>query len=191
MKKLYFLFLITLFLFMSCVLHKKVVDQPKSNLVDGADKPIPWKQSYFKNISLKDSVLFFNSTEIKIEGEFFNQSFFVKDGVVNVVDSINNVSKIVSALTPGGFIDMKKSSSGEINIMLVSFSKDESTYQFTFFRNNEGFFILNGKANLIFRGHLYSITASSSTDCILLFYFNKITIKNEIKEQAPGWRQIN
>lgn len=170
--------------------------------VEGLDTPTVWTQSYFKTISLKDSVLFYNSSEIRLEGSFFKQNFFVSNGIVNVIDSINNVSKIVSAGTPGGWIDLKKSSSGEITAMLVSFSKNEATYNFIFNKTKESrnfvwrgrtivaheSFTLNSKAELIFNGHKYPVTAITTGDCILFFYYNKQVIKSEIKESAPGWK---
>lgn len=185
------IFIAVLFGFIGCVATKVVTEKPKPQQTESVDKPIVWKQSYFKTISLRDSVLFYNSTEIKLEGDFFNQSFSVKDGAVLVVDSINKVSKIVPILTPGGLVDMRKNSSGEINIMVVSFSKNEATYKFSFFRMNDGSFGLNGKAELIFKNHRYPVTAVTIGDCVLLFNYKKEQVIQKIEETAPGWKQDN
>ena len=176
------------FFIFSCSSTKEIVEIQKP-IETKIEKPIIWKQSYFKEISLKDSVLFYNSSEILLEGSFFNQSFFVENGVVNVIDSINSVSKIVPKLTPGGFIDMKKNSSGEITIMVVSFSKKETIYKFSFFKTQDGSFILSGKAEIIFNGHKYPVTASITDQCFLLFYFRKQEIKNETIGVAEGWKE--
>lgn len=151
-------------------------------------KPIIWKQTYYKGLSLKDSVLFYNSTEIRLEGNFFNQSFFVRNGVVNVIDSTSSVSKIVQQETPGGLIDLKRDRNGIINIMYVSFSQNETSYNFSFYRTEDGSFVLNGKAEILFQGKKYPVIASTiGGNCVLLFYLNREEIKNEVKETAPGW----
>ena len=185
----FLLFIMFVVLLVGCSTSKTAVESQSNLQTEIADKPIIWKQSYFKTISLRDSVLFYNSSEIRLEGSFFNQSFFVRDGVVNVIDSINNVSKVVPRLTAGGLIDFKKNSSGEIVIMLISFSKNEAIYRFSFFRIDDGTFILNGKAELIFNGRKYPIVASTVGDCNLLFNYNKQQIINKTEGSAEGWKQ--
>lgn len=101
--KIFLIFTAVLLGFISCVSTKVVTE--KKQQTESVDKPILWMQSYFKTINLRDSVLFYNSSEIRLQEEFFNQHFFVKDGAVFVVDSINKVSKTVPALTPGGWVD--------------------------------------------------------------------------------------
>jgi len=188
-KIIYFIFLTFLgFLLGNCSSTKEIVETQKpTELI--TEKPIIWKQSYFKDIGLKDSVLFYNSSEIKLEGSFFNQSFFVEDGIVNVIDSINDVSKIVPALTSGGFVDMKKNSSGEIAIMVISFSRNEAIYKFSFFKTNDGSFILSGKAEIIFNGQKYPVIATIEDQCFLMFFLRKKQIKSSTIGVAEGWKQ--
>ncbi len=154
-------------------------------------KPIIWKQDYYRALSLKDSILFYNSSEIRLEGSFFNQTFFVENGVLNVIDSTHSVSRIVQAETPGGLVDMKKDKNGVINIMYVAFSKEEATYRFSFFRATDGTFILNGKAELEFNGKKYPVTASTVGNCVLMFYLNRQNVREEDKGVAPGWQLEN
>ena len=187
MKKLAALISIVILL-CSCGTTKQVTEQPKA-IEAAPEKPIVWKQAYYPTISLKDSVLFYNSTEIKLSGEFFNKSFFVKDGIVNVIDSINSVAKIVPEVTAGGFVDMKKLASGEIVGMEVSFSKNEATYKFIFMRVNDGSFILNNKATLIYHNKKYPVNANTNGDCTLMFYYNKQEVRLEDQSKAEGWKQ--
>lgn len=146
-----------------------------------------WKQSLFPNIKTSDPVLFFNSTEILLKGSFFNKSTSIEDGKVIVVDSIDNVLKTVPQFTTGGFIQERRPS-GVIQIMVVSFSKNEATYVFSFFKQADGSFLLNGKAKLVYQKKEYEVIASTSENCILLFNFEKKEVVNEIKESAEGWR---
>ena len=187
MKTNFIITLLGFVMFTSCIAFKNTKTTTYS-VSPQEEKPIMWKQIYFSAISLNDSVLFYNSSEIRLEGEFFKQFFFVKDGIVNVVDSVNNVSKIVPELTPGGLINLRKNSSGEIMTMVVSFSKNEATYEFSFLRKDDGVFTLSPKAKLFFKGKEYPVIAITSEECVLLFYYNKQVIKNEIQENAEGWK---
>jgi len=154
-----------------------------------AKKPIVWRQSIFPSITMKDSVLFFNSTEIKLEGAFYNKTFTVVNGEVNLMDSTNAVSRIVPALTSGGWIEVRKDKTGNIGAMLVSFSQEKADYVFQFFRKTDGSFTLNGKAEIVYLGKKYPVTATTSGgECLLMFYFNKTEVRNEIKDVAPGWQ---
>lgn len=155
------------------------------------DTPTIWRQSLYKSISLKDSVLFYNSYEIKLEGNFFKQSVFIQNGVVNSVDSITDVLRTVPVLTPGGLIEMKKNSMGEIMGMLVSFSRNNCNYHFVFNKKTSGSFTLNGKAELIFNSRIYPVTAITTGDCILLFFYHKQVVKLEDKQSAEGWKNNN
>lgn len=199
--KIFGILLVSIFL-LSCASVAPVAETNVGNKVD-ENLPIPWKQGYFPNIFIKDSVLFYNSAEILLESDFFKQAFFVEDGVVNVIDSINNISKIVPILTAGAFIEMKKNSQGVIDKMMISFSRsDKVSYSFIFYKTNEvrnitignkslstsESFTLSGKGELTYNGKKYPVIASTTGDCILLFYYKKTTIKNEIKEQAEGYK---
>ncbi len=184
-----------------CAQFKQVVQQPKpkKEIKILKDKPIPFKESYFQKIisdnpslfyqKLKDSTSFYNSTEIVLEGEFFKQSISFEDRKISLVDNITDVRKIVPQFTPGGIIEIKFISTGKMKAVKVSFSKNEATYEFYFFRVNDGRFILSGNATLIFNGRKYPVTATATTseDCFLLFYLNYKKNKIEIREEAKGW----
>lgn len=203
MKKQLFLTLLGSIFILSCATQQSVakkdvvLDDKEVNIL------IPWKQSFFGNIEIKDSVLFYNSSEIRLDGEFFKQAVFIENGVVNVVDSINSISKVVPSLTAGGLMDIHKSSSGVIDKMKISFSNDDKiSYNFIFYKTNEvksiliknkdilvgESFILNGKGELSYKGKQYPVVLKTNGDCILLFYYKKTTIRNEKKESAEGFK---
>jgi len=164
------------------------------------DTPTVWKQSFLRMIKPNDSIVFYNSSEIIIESPFINQSVSIKEGKLIVSDSIVNVKRVVPILTPGVILELKKNSFGDITDMMVSFSKIDKTYQFIFIRTNKPksfvwrketkwtseCFVLNNKAELIFDGHRYPITATSIGDCILLFYFQKQKSEIDDVKQAEG-----
>lgn len=143
---------------------------------------------YLNSLKISDKVLFFNSVEILLEGDIFNRTHSIENGKVTIIDSINNIFKIVPELTPGGLINMKKSSNGEIQMMVISFSQNETTYQFGFFKRTDGSFLLSGDAKILYLGKEYKVTAQTKGECILLFNFEKKEVKSEIKESAEGWR---
>jgi len=155
------------------------------------DTPTVWRQSLYRTISLKDSVLFYNSAEIRLEGNFFKQSVHIQNGVVNSIDSITDVLRTVPVLTPGGLIEMKKSSIGDITSMLISFSKNNCTYNFVFTKTTNGSFSLNGKAELVFNRHVYPVTAITTGNCVLLFYYHKQVIRFKDSQSAEGWKNNN
>lgn len=192
MKKLVFLvglFVLVLFLD-GCKQQQQIVSVSEPAPVAQAQqvsRPIVWKQMYYKDLKLGDKVLFYNSTEIKLSGSFFNQTLSIENGAINVIDSINNVLKTVPTLTAGGLIDLKKSSSKTIEVMFISFSKNDITYKFSFFRKPDGSFTLNGNATLVFSGKNYPITAKADSECLLLFVLNKQEVVKDIIESADGW----
>lgn len=175
-----------------CAAPKQAAEIPKEDLLLKTDKPplSKWNYLNYKDIPPKyyDSILYYNSTEIRLEGSFFERTVFVRDGVVHKVDSINDVLKTVLIETPGGFIDMKPDKNG-MSVMYISFSKNEATYNFSFYRATDGNYILNGKAEIIFDGKKYPVVASTvGGNCLLLFSMSEEQHRKTIKDVAPGWQ---
>src|SRR3989344_4293834 len=154
-----FLFLQIIFatFFINCASNKKVTEistPPQTEF----EKPIIWKQSYYSQLAIGDPLLFYNSTEISIEGNFANQTF-VLDGKLRRTDNIKEVLHEVEVTTPGKLFDMKKDGSGRITDMFISFSPNEATFQFNFKLTSDASYKLNGNAKLIFEDREYPVLA--------------------------------
>ena len=189
MKNFLFLALLSLILLASCVSLKTTTQPPQQSITETKEDPaIVWKQSYFNAIEIKDNVSFYNGDSIVIKKTFENQTFFVDEGIVKVVDSLSTVSKIVPAMTPGLWISGSRTPYGEIKTMLVSFSKNEASYNLTYVRADDGSFLLINRANIIFRGRSYPVEVSTS-DRRLFFYIKKYEVKEKITDQAEGRKQ--
>jgi len=144
-----------------------------------------WRNQ-IRDISPDKGVLFYNDSEITLEKTLSDPHTFVKDGIVNVIDTINNILKSVPRLTSGILVKTEFDFRGEIRVMFISFSENERTYTFSFVRTTEGRFMLNGTATLIFKSKEYPVTAAVKENCFLAFYLNKQKVIIQIKEQAKG-----
>lgn len=181
MKKIIFA-LLTGLVMVGCASSKKAAEP---QILD-AQKPIVWKQELYPKLVVGDKIFFFNSSEIVLEGDLFNQSFFL-DGAINRLDSILEVIKTVPELTQGIVTSLKRASNGQIIDMVVSFSKNDATYQFDFKLRNDGAYTLNGNAKLLFNGKEYKVQATiNGVDCLLMVIYNKKEIKQTISEKAEG-----
>jgi len=190
MKKLVILTLLGFIIF-SCASVQQIVTPVSSEQVD---TPIIWKQSYFPEIQIKDSVFFYNPDTIRIEKDFLKKTIFVENGIVKAIDSLSLVSKIIPALTAGRWFSGIISSSGEIKQMAISFSrKKETTYNLIFIKQDDETFLLNKNAYIVFRGYKYPVEISTTGDKKLRFYYQQFTGIKKIKEKAEGWKnsQIN
>jgi uncharacterized lipoprotein len=189
MKKLIFA-LLGLVLLSGCKTSQKVVEQPKpeprSQKLE-AEKPMIWKQGLYPKLAVGDPIVFLNSVEIIMDGNFSNQTFFLQDGVIYRMDSIKMVTKTVPALTPGILTSMKKASNGQIQEMNVSFSQNDKTYEFNFQLKSDGTFTLNGNAKLFFNGREYKIqVVTKGGECLLLVNFFVQKDVQTVNESAEG-----
>ena len=187
MKKNNILFLSSMLIFYtflsSCSSLRETVSQ------DPKGDTITWKQSIFKDVLIKDSVLFYNSSEIKVESSFFNSTVFAKDGIVNIIDSTNFISTTVPALTPGCLIGIKKDKSGKIiERMMISFFKNKEEYSFIFLKSKDETFVLNSEATIIFNGKIYPVAIKTKNKCFLVVYLNKQKIYIENKTTTNGYQ---
>lgn len=189
MKKMFFALLIGLVMF-GCATTKKVGEQPKSESQSQkleVEKPIVWRQSLYPKLVVGDPVVFLNSMEIIMDGNFSNQTFFLQDGAIYRLDSIQMVTKIVPALTTGVLTAMKKASNGQIQGMNVSFSQNDKTYEFNFQAKSDGTFTLNGNAKLFFNGKEYKIqVVTKGGECLLLVNFFIQKDVQTVNESAEG-----
>ena len=171
--------------FINCASNKKVTEistPPQTEF----EKPIIWKQSYYSQLAIGDPLLFYNSTEISIEGNFANQTF-VLDGKLRRTDNIKEVLHEVEVTTPGKLFDMKKDGSGRITDMFISFSPNEATFQFNFKLTSDGSYKLNGNAKLIFEDREYPVLAKIKGDeCKLLFILEVDTNVEKVYKKAEG-----
>lgn len=214
MKKLaFFIFAISFLGMMGCVSTKKaVVYAPMS------DSLKIFEQSMRANISLKDSVIFYNQTEIRLEKSAAGEFNFVQDGVIFSIDSLFEVSKSVQSRTSGIALDFNKKN-GLIDVITISFSRSkEITYILSFFRKelvikpqqsvvivnkrkvirnlpivNPKSFILNSSAKLLFRGNSYDVRASTKGDgyCTILVDYRKKQVVLKEEGAAEGWKGQN
>lgn len=200
MKKFVFgiICMFVLFFAMSCKTSEVVqAEQPKPEpQKNEGKKPVPFEQNLLRGISQKDSALvykkaaFFNSCEIKLEQSLSDISFFVDDkGNVLKVDTITEAQKLILPMTPGGLISIRVSKTYKeiITMIVVSFSKKDINYELSFWRNNEGLFVLSGNAILTINNHQYRVIAKTNSICYLLFNFDYKAIPKPIKEQAEGY----
>ena len=186
MKKISFLLqiLFVIFLFNDCSLSQKIVEPQQ--IASPENELIVWKQIYYPKLVVDDPLLFYNSSEIVISGNFSNQTFEL-DGTLHVTDNIKEVTKTVGEITPGKLFDLKKDANGRITEMFVSFSENDATYQFDFKLDLDGSFKLNGNAKLIFEGKEYPVLATIKGDsCKLLFARSIDTNIEKIDEKAEG-----
>lgn len=178
---------------------KVLVSTPKTMAVT-SDKNNPefFIQKKLEGISPSDSVrlfkkaLFYNGCEISIEKALGSRSFVVDDnGNVIKTDSINAKQKIVPKQTSGGLlpnaITVYSGYRGIIKTMTVSFSRNDANYRFTFFRQEDGRFILSGNAEITINGNSYPVKAKTNEACYLLFYFDTKQVIDKTTEQAEGW----
>lgn len=152
-----------------------------------ADKPMIWKQNLYPKLAVGDPIVFLNSSEIVMDGNFQNQTFFLQDGAIYRMDSILSVTKTVPALTPGILLSMKKASNSQIQEMNISFSQNDMTYQFNFQLKSDGTFTLNANAKLIYNGKEYKILViTKGGECLLLVNFFVKKEVQTITESAEG-----
>jgi hypothetical protein len=188
MKKFIFALFLGLILLIGCVTSKKVVEtqQPQPQKLE-AEKPMIWKQGLYPKLAVGDPIVFLNSVEIIMDGNFSNQTFFLQDGAIYRMDSIRMVTKTVPVLTPGILTSMKKASNGQIQEMNMSFSQNDKTYEFNFQAKSDGTFTLNGNAKLFFNGREYKIqVVTKGGECLLLVNFFVQKDVQTVNESAEG-----
>ncbi|HLP86885.1 MAG TPA: hypothetical protein VK153_03380 [Candidatus Paceibacterota bacterium] len=173
-------------LFTNCASNKKVTEVSPPTTQTEVDQPIIWKQSYYPRLTLGDPLLFYNSSEIYIEGNFANQTF-VLDGKLHRTDNIKEIIKTVEVITPGKLFNLKKDGNGRITDMFISFSQNDATYQFNFKLTSDGSYKLNGNAKLLFEGKEYPVLAKiKGEECKLLFMLEVDTNVEKVNEKAEG-----
>lgn len=202
MKNLLFA-LIGLVFFTGC--NKKVADvqQPERQKLEvektGA-KLQPLTQDYVRDLSEKDSVLFFQKTH------FFNSTaidlgllisdkekpFSVDEkGIAHKTPTNVDIVKTIPMMTVGRIIDQRfdKRNPNSLLIILVSFDVDDKTYHLKFFRQPNGLFLLSAKATLVYSGQTYPVFATipQDKDCMLLFYGDETLNTITIRESAKGF----
>lgn len=199
MKKLlvFFGIIFVAFFATNCVKTTKVLTETPKPQISTAEKrgPTYYIQSLLSGINSKDSVLvyqnaiFFNSCEIKLEKYLSDQAFFVDEkGSVLKIDTITEAQKIVPALTPGKQVSIRVSRNykGVIMVVNVSFSNNDANYQFSFWRTDDGRFMLNGNAIITVNEHPYKVIAKTTTACYLMFNFGTKIVPKTIKSEAEG-----
>jgi hypothetical protein len=183
-----FTLLIGILILSGCGTAKLVTQAPQtpSQKIE-AEEPVVWKQAYYPKVALGDPIVFLNSKEVVMDGNFSNESFFLQDGVIYKTDSIKNIKKTIPKITPGKLISFKKGINNQIEIMVVSFSQNDASYQLSFYLKKDGSFTLSAKAKLLFEGKEYPINVITvGGECVLLVNF-KIKIETtNINEQAEG-----
>jgi hypothetical protein len=207
-KLLFFIFTALLMGMFGCGGTKKVTEEPKMESKQSeVEPPIPFKESYVKNVNYwQDSLLFFNSCKVIISGSIIKKrhfSFFRNGALYEYDDdTLINISKTIEVNKAGHIFEpAKRDKNGIVNIIPVSFSQKDETYQLFFFREdfikksevkNPGSFVMNGKATLVYDEIKYPVVAtidSKEGDNRLLFFYNKNkkTTSINVNESAEGW----
>jgi len=188
MKNFIFALLVGSILFVvGCTTTRTVVEQPQESQNLKAEKPIVWEQALYPKLTLGDPIVFLNSTKIIIDGDFSTETFFLQDGYIYRMDSILNVIKTVGPLTSGKLIDLKKNVNGQVQIMTISFSANDATYEFNFYLKTDGAFTLNANAKLLFNEKVYKVQVSTKGgECLLLVNFFTQKVIQTINEEAEG-----
>ena len=186
MKKTLFLITLLGLIFLSSC-SKEIVSSQSRQLQK--DTAVTYKQSLYNSTNLKN-ILFYNSKEIKLQKSFLKQVIVIENGAVIQTDSLNNVSKVVEKMTPGSVLNIDSTRVGDINMLNVSFSKQDYSYNLVFQKTRDGSFVLYPKGKIIFNGKRYPVELITNGDgeCKLLFFFKKNEVKNEINEIANGVR---
>lgn len=174
MKKLaIFVLLIIGLPFISCKQQQHVVQtqQEPSQKLQAQTYKI-WVETLFP-YSFGDPLNVLNSKGIILEGDYFEPVYIFQDGKVKQVDTIYPVARNVPELSLGEILSIKKNSSGHIQEVNVSFSREEVTFTFNFQLKNDGSFTLNGNAKLFVGGKEYKVLAKTTGgECLLLVDFS-------------------
>lgn len=115
----------------------------------------------------KSSIMVYNSEQINIDGTFCD---------IMSKDTLKCIPSTINALTTGLVTKIYKKISGKVKSVVVSFSGKNYVYSLSFIRskitNGSEEFVLNGKeVELLYKGKLYKISASTIANCKL--YINK------------------
>lgn len=190
MKKVTAIF--TLFVVIGIIMgcNKKMTptaQQQKPSQSLEAEKPMVWRQNLYPKVAVGDPIVFLNSTEIIIDGDFSTQTFFIQDGTIYRMDSVQVITKTVPILTTGVVTKIKKDSGGKISEMDISFSQNDATYTFNFRIKADGSFTLNATAKLLFKEKEYKVQAATKGgECLLLVNFKVNKNVENVNEQAEG-----
>jgi hypothetical protein len=181
----FLLFLLGIIIMVGCTGSKELSESSKP---EPETKPIPWRQGYYPSIGVEDNILFYNSVEIIMEGNFFSSNVYL-DGAINITENEKILQKTVPILTSGRVISFKKDINGKITDMFVKFSLIDKTYILNFKVTADGSFNLNlnDKAKLFFENKEYNVLATIKGDeCKLLCLVNIKKNVEYIKEEAEG-----
>lgn len=205
MKKISFALLLGLVLFASCVTHKKGIqsEQPpaqKMEVEKVGPKLQPLTQGYVKDLSEKDSTLFFvktffyNSAPINLELLISdkNKPFSVDEkGVAHKSNPGIDLLKTVPEMTSGKIMDHRVGQNDPtiLAAFLFSFDANDGTYNLKFFRQSDGSFLLSAKAVVIYEGEQYPVSAKIplDKDCIIVFYGDETPNIIPVRESAKGF----
>lgn len=181
----------------SCSKKMVVTKQPVSTVKTG---PIlqAVTQYYVRDLSAKDSAMFFNDVwfynpvAISLELVIVDKTkpFSVENGVANKDNTDIDLTKKVPTMTPGKIIKaVFYENSNVIAGFIVSWDANDKTYHFKLQRTRSSpIFELNAKAVVIYKGIPYNVLATipPGKKCILLFYGNKKEGTVIVTENAKG-----
>jgi hypothetical protein len=184
MKKMLFLITLLGLILSSCSKNIIASSQPRQPQPQ-ADTAIAYKQSLYNSTNLKN-ILFYNSKEIKLQKSFLKQVVVIENGAVIQTDSLNNVSKVIEKMTPGSILNIDSTKVGDINMVDVSFSKEDYSYNIVFQKTRDGSFVTYSKGKIIFKNKKFPTDLIINGECKLMFYFKKNEVINEINEIANG-----
>jgi hypothetical protein len=114
----------------------------------------------------KNSIMVFNSEEIKIEGTFCD---------IMSKDTLKCIPSTINALSTGVITKIFKKLGGKVKSLVVSYSGKNYVYSLTFIKSKAAKgvedFVLNGKTvQLLYKGKMYTISATTAGSCKLYIH---------------------
>jgi len=199
MKKAFFVLIGVMVVFLSCKTTETTQQSQNLQMLEG-EKPVVFKEDLRKNISVSDSLFFYNSTRIEIEGTYGEKKrTIIKDHKEYVIDNSITIRRPIEKMTAGVLVgSIKREADGSIGELTVSFSKTDTTFLLTFFRedilskertpendkeyiHNKGSFILSADAQIYFKGEYLLVKAQEVNPVVTVI--SKKTGKPEEKKE--------
>ena len=180
-------------IFAGCSTTKPAIAPPPTQAQTQEEKVLykPWDQRYLAPLGRATvmQIPFYNGSEIQLAKTLKSgPGFFVKDGVVNIIDTTHDILKKIPKFTVGKLIDIHPRATDQVAIMTVLFSVQDETYRINFEMQPNGSFLPVGEAKLVFQNTEYRVPVYSTPgeQCYLMIKLNKVPVVDEVRGQAEG-----
>lgn len=135
-NKIIFWICILAMFYTSCKTKERATKEPekKEQKIERIDTLRVWTQDQLQDLSMKDSLYFYNDKEIKLEKILTNEQKLVKSHGIISIDSTLKIFDVIPAKRAGMLSDEPIIGIGGINILPISFTKDSSIVNMYFVR---------------------------------------------------------